>query len=89
MALGALRYEIVISVVREGMRLAMVGIGAGLLAAEGLTRLMSSLLYDVKPNDARTFGALVFGMAAAALAARCAPVLRAARVDPAIVLRGE
>jgi putative ABC transport system permease protein len=89
MALGASRNEIVMLVVRQGMRLALAGIGAGLLAAAGLTRLMASLLYEVKPNDAATFGAVAFGMAATALAACCAPALRAACVDPAIALRGD
>jgi putative ABC transport system permease protein len=89
MALGARRNEIVMLVVRQGMRLALAGIGAGLLAAASLTRLMASLLYDVKPNDAATFGVVAFGMAATALAACCAPALRAARVDPAVALRGE
>jgi putative ABC transport system permease protein len=89
MALGARRHEIVTLVVRQGMRLALAGIGAGLLAAAGLTRLMASLLYDVKPNDAATFGVVAFGMAATALAACGAPALRAARVDPAVALRGE
>jgi ABC-type antimicrobial peptide transport system permease subunit len=88
-ALGASRYEIVMLVVRQGMRLALVGIGAGMLAAAMLTRLMASLLYDVKPNDAATFCVVAFGMAATALAACCAPALRAARVDPAVALRGE
>jgi putative ABC transport system permease protein len=89
MALGARRYEIVTLVVRQGMRLALAGIGAGLLAAAGLTRLMSSLLYDVKANDLTTFGAVAFGMAATALAACCSPALRAAHVDPAVALRSE
>jgi predicted permease len=89
MALGARRHEIVTLVVRQGMRLAVVGIGAGLLAATSLTRLMASLLYEVEPNDAATFGTVAFGMAAIALAACCAPALRAARVDPAVALRGE
>ena len=71
------------------MRLALVGIGAGLLAATSLTRLMASLLYDVKPTDAATFAAVAFGMALAALAACCAPALRAARVYPVVRLRGE
>ena len=89
MALGARRHEIVMLVVRQGMRLALVGIVAGLLAAASLTRLMASLLYDVKPNDAAIFGTVAFGMAATALAACCAPALRAARVNPAVTLRSE
>ncbi|MGD0778462.1 MAG: FtsX-like permease family protein [Candidatus Solibacter sp.] len=89
MALGARRGEIVMLVVRQGMRLALVGIGAGLFAAAGLTRLMASLLYDVRPNDAATFTTVAFGMAAVALGACCAPAFRAAHVDPADALRGE
>jgi len=89
MALGARRNEIVMLVVWQGMRLALVGIGVGLLAAASLTRLMASMLYDVKPNDAATFGAVAFGLAAIALVACFAPALRAARVDPAVALRGE
>jgi len=89
LALGARRHEIVMLVVRQGMRLALVGIGAGLLAAASLTRLMASLLYDVKPNDAATFGVAALALAGTALAACCAPAFRAARVDPAVALRGE
>lgn len=89
MALGARRLEIVMLVVRQGMRLALVGIGAGVLAAAGLTRLMASLLYDVQSNDAATFATVAVGMAATALAACCGPAFRAARVDPAVTLRGE
>ena len=89
MALGARRYEIVGLIIAQGMRLAAAGIGAGLLAAWALTRLMASLLYDVKPNDEATFAIIVFGMAATALAACCIPASRAARVDPAATLRGE
>jgi putative ABC transport system permease protein len=89
MALGARRHEIVMLVVWQGTRLALVGIGAGLAAAASLTRLMASLLYDVKPNDAAIFGIVAFGMAATAVAACSTPALRAARVDPAITLRGE
>ena len=89
MALGARRSEIVRLIVVQGMRLAAAGIGAGLLAAWALTRLMASLLYDVKPNDKATFAIVVCGMTATALAACCIPASRAARVDPAATLRGE
>ncbi len=89
MALGARRGEILWLVVHQGMRLALIGIVAGLLAAAGLTRLMASLLYDVKPNDTATFFAVAISLAATALAACCAPALRAARVDPVVALRGE
>jgi putative ABC transport system permease protein len=71
------------------MRVALVGIGAGLFAAATLTRLMASLLYDVQPNDAAIFVTVALGMAAIAFVACCSPALRAARVDPALALRGE
>ena len=89
MALGARRREILLLIVFQGMRLALIGIAAGLLAAGALTRLMTSLLYDVQPNDPATFAVVAIGMAAVALAACGAPALRAARVDPAVALRGE
>ena len=89
MALGARRREILLLIVMQGMRLALIGIAAGLLAAGALTRLMTSLLYDVQPNDPATFAVVAIGMAAVALAACGAPALRAARVDPAVALRGE
>jgi putative ABC transport system permease protein len=89
MALGARRHEIVGLIVWQGMRLALVGIGAGLVASAGLTRLIANLLYDVKPNDAATFAAVALAMAAVALIACWMPALRAARTDPAIALRRE
>ena len=89
MALGAQRGEVVRLVVREGMSLAAAGIAAGLAAAFGLTRLMSSLLYDVKPNDPSTYAVVAFALVATALAACCKPALRAAWVDPASALREE
>jgi putative ABC transport system permease protein len=88
-ALGARKREILMLVIWQGMRLALSGIGAGIVAAATLTRLMASLLYEVKPNDAPTFAMVVSGMAFTALAACCIPALRAARVDPAVTLRAE
>ena len=88
-ALGARRSEIVLLIVRQGMRLAVIGIGAGLLAAAGLTHVMASLLYGVTPDDIPTFVGATFVMTITALAACGLPALRAARVDPAVALRGE
>jgi putative ABC transport system permease protein len=89
MALGAQRGQVVGLVVREAMRLAAVGITAGLAAAFALTRVMASLLYDVKPTDPWTYAAVAAALAATALAACCKPALEAAWVDPARALRQE
>ena len=88
-ALGAQRGDIVRMVVWQGMRMALAGIGVGLVAALGLTRLMASLLYDVKANDPLTFVAVALTLAATALLACWAPALKAASVDPTVALRCE
>ena len=89
MALGAQRSQVVRLVVREGMKVAAAGIAAGLAAAFGLTRLMASLLYDVKTNDAATFAVVAVALALTALLACWRPAMRAAWVDPAATLREE
>ncbi len=89
MALGAQRSQVVRLVVREGMRLAAVGITVGLAAAFAVTRLMASLLYDVKPTDPLTYAAVAAALAATALATCCKPALQAAWLDPARALRHE
>jgi putative ABC transport system permease protein len=89
MALGARREEVAGMVVRQGMMIALGGIVAGVGAAYWFTRLMTSLLYDVKPNDPATFAAVTIALAAAALASCCLPALRAARIDPVTALRCE
>ncbi len=89
MALGAQRPEIIGMVVRQGMAVALAGIGVGVLAAFALTRLMASLLYDVKPTDPWTFLSVAAVATATALIASAVPALRAARVDPLTALRYE
>ncbi|OFW40485.1 MAG: hypothetical protein A3J29_05990 [Acidobacteria bacterium RIFCSPLOWO2_12_FULL_67_14b] len=89
MALGARRLEVVRLVVRQGMGIALAGMGVGLLGALALTRLMSSLLYDVQPRDLQTFVAVTAALTTTALVACCLPALKAADVDPAIALRHE
>ncbi len=88
-ALGARRGEIVSMVVRQGMAVALTGIAAGIAAALGLTRLIATLLFDVKPNDPLTFAAVAVALSAAAFMACWAPALKAARVDPVVALRYE
>jgi putative ABC transport system permease protein len=87
MALGARRSEIAWMVTRQGFRIALWGIVPGVAAAAALTRLMASLLYEVKPNDLWTFAAAAGALAFTALAACCGPALRAASVDPIVALR--
>jgi putative ABC transport system permease protein len=89
MALGAQRGEVVQMVVRQGMGIALSGIVVGLVAALGLTRLMASLLYDVKPNDPSTFALVAITLAVTAGLASWGPALKAALVDPLIALRHE
>jgi putative ABC transport system permease protein len=76
-------------VVRQGMTVALAGILAGTAAALGLTRLIATLLFDVKPNDPLTFAAVAITLTVTALVASLAPALRAARVDPTLALRCE
>ncbi len=89
MALGAQRGEIVRMVVREGMTMALSGIAVGSAAALALSRLMTSLLYEVKPDDPQVIAACVVTLAACALLACSAPALKAAFVDPIVALRYE
>lgn len=89
LALGAGRGTVLRMVVRQGLALALVGIAIGVAGALALTRLMASLLYEVQPNDPETFAVVTGLLAATALAASCAPALRAARLNPVIALRSE
>ena len=89
MALGAQTSGVVRMIVAEGMTVAGSGIFVGLVAAFGLTRLMTNLLYDVKPSDPTTFAAVAGALLLTALAACWGPALRAAEVDPVIALRCE
>jgi putative ABC transport system permease protein len=76
-------------VVRQGMSIALAGIGVGVVGSVALTRLMASLLYEVEPNDPQTFVVVTAAFATVALVACCVPALKAANVDPAIALRYE
>jgi putative ABC transport system permease protein len=87
MALGAQRGEVVRMVIGQAMSIALIGIGVGLVAAMGLTRLMESLLYEVRPNDPPTLAAVAVTLAVTALLACSVPAVKAALVDPVVALR--
>jgi predicted permease len=88
-ALGATNRRVLAHVVREGLGLAVAGVGIGIVAAFGLTRMISSMLFGVGAVDGATFGTVAAVLMIVALLASWVPARRAARVDPLIAMRGE
>jgi putative ABC transport system permease protein len=89
MSLGAAPSDILRLVVRQGMTLAAAGTLVGITGSLVLTRLMSSLLFDVQATDPFIFGAAALALVGASFAACYIPARRAIQVDPIIVLRHE
>ena len=89
MALGAQRADVLRLVVRNALVLVAVGVAAGGAGALILTRLMSGLLFHVRPADPLTFAVVSGVLIAVALAASTLPGLRATKVDPVIALRAD
>jgi predicted permease len=89
LAVGADRRQVLALVLRQGLTLAGGGIIVGVLAAFLLTRLMQSLLYEVRPSDPWTFVTVPLALVGVALLASALPAFRATRVSPLIALRTE
>ena len=88
-AIGASRRSILRLVIGEALALAAAGIGSGLLAALAATRLLQSLLFEIRPLDAATFAGVAVIFVLVAAAAGCIPAARANRIDPILTLRAE
>jgi len=89
MALGAKNRNVLTMIMGQGMRVALVGIVIGLGCSVALTRLVTSLLFEVSATDARTFTAVAVLLTAVALVACYIPARRATKVDPLAALRYE
>jgi putative ABC transport system permease protein len=89
MALGARQSQVLMLILRQGLILTSTGLGIGLLGALALTRLLSSMLFEVEATDPLTFAAIVVILGIVSLIASYIPARRATRVPPLIALRYE
>jgi putative ABC transport system permease protein len=89
MALGARRGDILRIVLNEAALIVIAGVGAGLLGSLLLTRFLQTLLFNIKPTDPLTFGALTLLLSGVALLASFIPARSASRIDPLLALRHE
>ena len=89
LALGAERGDVLKLVVKQGMRLSLVGVIIGLAVAFGVSRVLSILLYGIRPTDPITYVSVAFTLTGVTLLASYLPARRATRVDPMVALRHE
>jgi len=89
MALGAQRGDVLLQVMRQGLKLTVLGVVVGLSGSLALTRVLSHLLFEVAPRDPITFAGVAFLLMTVALFACWLPARRATKVDPMVALRCE
>jgi predicted permease len=89
MALGACQGDVLGLIAKLGLQLTCIGVAIGIALAFGVTRLISTFLFGVKPTDPLTYAAVALSLAAIALLACYIPARRAIKVDPIIALRYE
>jgi putative ABC transport system permease protein len=89
MALGAQSSQVLRMVVSSGLKLAVIGVGIGVICAVALTQALKAALYQVSATDPITFVAVSLLILGVAALASWAPARRAARVDPMVPLRSE
>ena len=87
MALGAAQDSVLWLVVGQGARLALLGVGIGLLVALGVSRALESLVYGMSATDPVTYALVALGLSSIAVLASWIPARRAMRVDPVVSLR--
>jgi len=88
-ALGARQADVLWLVTRRGAALALAGITLGVAGALASTRVLATLLYEIKPGDPETYVVISIGLASVAILASYLPARRAARVDPSLTLRAD
>jgi putative ABC transport system permease protein len=89
MALGARSEDVMKSILRQGLKLTVIGLAIGLAGAFATTRIIDSLLHDIRPTDPLTFVSVSLLMTGVALSASYIPARRAAKIDPMEALRYE
>jgi putative ABC transport system permease protein len=88
-ALGAQRADVMRLVVGQGMRLALIGVGAGVIAGLGVTRVLQSQLFEVSPSDPLSYILIAVFLTGVAVTASYIPARRATGVDPLVALRND